>query len=210
MRWAASPAAAGYPRRVGLTVMLAVGLFVATNIDNLVTITAVIAGRRAEGLADRWTVWVGQCAGMILIVVVALLGAAGFAMLPMKYIALIGLLPIMLGINGLRHALRRGDDEGHAQAPMAAGVLGVIGLTVANGADNVAAYVPAFRRDTLPQLAVTLCVFAVGACLWCVLGGLCAAHPFSVKVIARAGRWLVPVIFILVGVGAITAGLGWR
>ena len=73
---------------------LAVGLFLATNVDNLLAATALTAAGRVDGGTDVWKVWVGQWIGMALITVLALLVARGIAAVPAKALAVIGLIPV--------------------------------------------------------------------------------------------------------------------
>ena len=188
------------------TVALAMVLFVATNVDSLLTTAASIAVNNVHGRTGTWRIWLGQCLGMAIVAVVALLAAAGFAEVSPVWLAAIGVVPILLGVKGLWEALRGGDDGG---APAAApiGVLGVVGLTLSNGTDNLAAYAPVFRDATAPQLAVTLAVFAVGAVLWCAVASWCASRRVAARAIQRVGRWLVPVVFLVVGCAAVYRGL---
>lgn len=58
---------------------------------------------------------------------------------------LFGWIPITLGVRELIRAIRaRGSGE-RVRAAVATGSSGVMGLTLANGGDNLAAYTPVFR-----------------------------------------------------------------
>jgi cadmium resistance protein CadD (predicted permease) len=68
-----------------------------------------------------------------------------------------------------------------------------------NGGDNVAAYTPVFRTSSAGDIAVTSIVFALGVALWCVAGSWLASHRKVTQAIERWGHWLVPAMFILIG-----------
>lgn len=77
---------------------------------------------------------------------------------------------------------------------------GVVGLVVADGADNVAVYTPVFRHlGPAHSVGYTL-VFAVLAAVWCVLAALLARRRTIAMTVERWGQVLVPVVFIVIGV----------
>lgn len=74
------------------------------------------------------------------------------------------------------------------------------GATVANGADNVAVYVPLLARIRGVELAVYALRFAVILLVWLVTARALAGHPLVARVLARHGDWLVPLVLIGLGV----------
>ncbi len=72
------------------------------------------------------------------------------------------------------------------------GLLGVIGVTVANGADNIAVYTPLFRALPTADTILTLVVFVVLIGVWLLAGRLIVSHPRVVLKIANIEGWLVP------------------
>ena len=109
-------------------------------------------------------------------------------------------MPLTLGLRRLVRALRARDQEDPAQAAPAAGLASVVGVTIANGGDNIAGYAPAFRVIGAGGTAITVAVFAAGIALWCLAGSRLVAYRSVIAAVQRCGRWLVPVIFILIGV----------
>jgi cadmium resistance protein CadD (predicted permease) len=79
------------------------------------------------------------------------------------------------------------------------GVVGVTALTVANGGDNIGAYTPVFRTSSADEIAVTVVVFALGVALWCAAASWLVFHRRVTQAIERWGHWLVPAVFILIG-----------
>jgi cadmium resistance protein CadD (predicted permease) len=176
--------------------------FAATNVDDLVVLTALVgAGLR------RVDVVAGQYAGVGALVAVSVVASLGLLVVPDRWVALLGLVPLGLGVRGLVRAARR---SGADAAPVATvrSWWGVAALVVTNGADNVGVYTPVFRQLGGAATAVYVGVFAVGVAVWCAVGTLLAGRAPVVRLLERAGHWLVPAVFVAVGVLVLASGLG--
>ncbi|OHX06713.1 cadmium transporter [Micromonospora sp. WMMB235] len=172
----------------------AAGVFAATNLDDIVVLTVLFVAARHNGRPRPWQIVAGQYAGIGALVAVAVVAAAGLLVVPDPWPGLLGLLPVALGVRAL--LTRRDDDEPPA---VVGSLLGVAGVTIANGADNIAVYVPVFRAlDTVTGL-IWLLVFAVLVAVWCAVAAALGGHPRVVALVGRAGHWLVPAIFIAIG-----------
>ena len=183
------------PAQIGAAAVL----FAGTNVDDLVVLSLLSASSRAAGRPRRWEIWAGQYAGVAVLAGLSLAAGRGLALLPAHWIWLLALIPLGLGIVNLAAAicsLRRGQRP---RPPSAGGPVGVTLLTVANGADNVAAYTPFFAATGAGQAAVTLVVFAVGVAVWCLAGGLLTRHARVTAAVGRYGHWILPAALILIG-----------
>ncbi|MGY0007722.1 cadmium resistance transporter [Micromonospora sp. I033] len=179
----------------------AAGVFAATNIDDIVVLTVFFVAARGTGRPRPWQIVAGQYAGIGALLAVAVVVAAGLLVVPDPWTGLLGLLPIGLGVRTL---LSR-DGEGEDEPPAVVGsLLGVAGVTVANGADNIAVYVPVFRSLDPATGLVWLLVFAALVAVWCAAAALLANHPRVISLVGRAGHWLVPAVFIALGVIILT------
>ncbi|WDZ84181.1 cadmium resistance transporter [Micromonospora cathayae] len=176
-------------------------VFAATDVDDIVVLTVLFVTARTTARPRSWQIVAGQYAGIGVLVAASAVAAAGLLVVPEPWPGLLGLLPIALGVRAL---LRRDDDEAPA---VVSGAWGVAGVTIANGADNVAVYVPVFRTLDAADAAVFLLVFVVAIGLWCAAGAWLGGHPRVIRVVERVGHWLVPVIFVAIGV-VILAGSG--
>ncbi|GGM61571.1 cadmium transporter [Micromonospora sonchi] len=176
------------------TAAAAAVVFAATDIDDIVILTLLFVTARATGRPSAWQIVAGQYLGIGGLVLVSAVVAAGLLVVPDEWTGLLGLLPIALGVRALLHR----DDED--APPVVAGTLGVAGVTVANGADNVAVYVPVFRTLGAADTAVLVLVFVVLVALWCAAGAWLGSHPRVTRLVERAGRWLVPAVFVAIGV----------
>ncbi|WP_410816040.1 cadmium resistance transporter [Micromonospora sp. 050-3] len=168
-------------------------VFAATDIDDIVILTLFFVAARTTGQPRTWEIVAGQYLGIGALALASAVIAGGLLVVPDPWTGLLGLLPIALGVRALRSS---GDDEAPA---VVAGALGVAGVTIANGADNVAVYVPVFRALGVADSAVFLLVFVLLIALWCVAGAWLGGHRRVVRLVERAGAWLVPTIFIAIG-----------
>ncbi|MEU7614425.1 cadmium resistance transporter [Micromonospora sp. NPDC049204] len=169
-------------------------VFAATDIDDIVILTLFFVAARTTGRPRPWQIVAGQYLGIGALALASAVVAAGLLVVPDPWTGLLGLLPIALGVR----ALRGSDDD---ETPtVVTGLLGVAGVTIANGADNVAVYVPVFRALGLADSAIFLLVFVLLVALWCAVGAWLGGHPRVVRLVERAGHWLVPAIFVGVGV----------
>ncbi|MEU8154873.1 cadmium resistance transporter [Micromonospora sp. NPDC048986] len=168
-------------------------VFAATDVDDIVILTLFFVAARTTGRPRTWEIVAGQYLGIGALALASAVIAGGLLVVPDPWTGLLGLLPIALGVRALRSS---GDDE---TPEVVTGALGVAGVTIANGADNVAVYVPVFRALGVADSAVFLLVFVLLIGLWCALGAWLGGHRRVVRLVERAGAWLVPTIFIAIG-----------
>jgi cadmium resistance protein CadD (predicted permease) len=183
-----------------VAVATATGLFAGTNIDDLVVLAVLNVSARAHGRPRPWQIWLGQYSGFGLLVALSLLAAAGLTVVPEGRIWLLALIPLGLGANKLI-AAGRARRRGEPMPPAApTGLVGVIGLTVANGGDNIAAYTPVFRAMDRGDAIVTVSVFVVGVAVWCGCGFWLVSHHKVGELVERSQHWIVPAVFILIAI----------
>jgi cadmium resistance transport/sequestration family protein len=181
------------------TIATAAAVFAGTNVDDIIVLTVLFLSARAEGRPRPGQIWAGQYTGIGVLVAVSAVAALGLTIVPDEWVGLLGVVPFLLGVRGLVAAIRAGDDDGPT-APVSAGTLSVAGVTIANGADNISVYTPMFRTIGVTASVITLAVFAVLIALWCLAGSWLGSHRTVIEVVRRFGRWLVPTVFVLIGV----------
>lgn len=174
-------------------------LFAATNIDDIVVLTVLCISSRATGQPRLWHIWAGQYAGFAVLIGASLAAAAGLALVPLHWLWPLGLLPLGLGLYKLAAAIRAHRAGRRASPAAVAGLIGVIGLTIVNGGDNLSVYIPVFRTSSAAEIAVIIAVFLVGIALYCQASILFAGHRAVIQAVQRWGEWIVPVVFILIG-----------
>lgn len=179
------------------TVLLSAIAFISTNIDDLFINMFFFAQYRTKEAARR--IAAGKYLGMGALTAVSLLGAYGLQMLPGKWLALLGLIPIGLGIREILSNLR-GQNE--AEEPSsAAGTLwlSMALITIANGADNIGVYLPLFAGFSFWQMGIALLVFACMTGIWCFLGKQLTSLPVLQKLLSEYKTILIPLVYILLG-----------
>jgi cadmium resistance protein CadD (predicted permease) len=168
--------------------------FVGTTVDDLVILAALFVARRTTGGTPRARVIVGgQYAGFAAILAVALVTAAGLTVVPDRWVGLLGLV--------VRQRRRdRSITRAEPRPPLASTAPRIAAITFANGADNISVFTPLFRSLHVAGslLAVGLFLTLIG--LWCAAGALLGSHRAVVATLGRVSHWLVPVVFIAVGV----------
>ncbi|MGK5518836.1 cadmium resistance transporter [Micromonospora sp. URMC 107] len=169
-------------------------VFAATDIDDIVVLTLFFVAARTTGRPRTWQIVAGQYLGIGALAVASAVVAAGLLVVPEPWTGLLGLLPVALGVRAL---LDRDADETPA---VVGSTLGVAGVTIANGADNIAVYVPVFRALGPADSAVFLLVFVVLIALWCAAGAWLGGHPRVVRLVGRVGHRLVPAVFVAINV----------
>lgn len=175
-------------------------LFAVTNADDIVVLTVLNMTSRVGGRPRGWQIWAGQYAGFTILIAASLAAAGGLAMVPTRWLWLLGLLPVGLGLYKLTAAIHARKASEPVSPAVVTGLAGVIGITIVDGSDNVSVYTPFFRTSSLAAIVLTVAVFMVGTALYCLAGSRFAAHRGLNRYIERWGQWIVPAVFILIGV----------
>ncbi len=134
------------------SVLQAVGLFLVTNIDDIIVLSLFFA--RGAGVGGTTTaILVGQYLGFGAILAASVLVAVGATtFLPEEVIAYFGLIPLLLGAYAAWRAWRgRGEDDEQKTAGKKVAVGTVAAVTFANGGDNIGVYVPVFVTVGAPR-----------------------------------------------------------
>jgi cadmium resistance protein CadD (predicted permease) len=192
-----------------LSILQAIGLFLATNIDDIIVLSLFFArGAGQRGTTVR--ILVGQYLGFVGILgaaVLVTLGAGAF--LPPEVIPYFGLIPLALGLWAAWQAWRRrhddDDDEGKIEGKKVA-IWAVAGVTFANGGDNIGVYVPVFL-NVGPAAVVAYCVvfLALVAVLVIVAKFIATRRPIA-EILERWEHILFPLVLIGLGVFILISG----
>jgi cadmium resistance protein CadD (predicted permease) len=185
--------------RIVATIATAVAMFAATDIDDAVVLVVFNISSRAAGAPKRWEIWAGQFVGIGLLVLVSFLAALGLGAVPVKWVGVLGLIPLLRGIQGLAELIRDRGVEDPDPPALARGLGSVLAITVANGGDNIALWTAAFRIMGAADALLTVAVFAVCVAVWCLVGQLAISHRGLVEAMQRSSRWLVPVVLTVLG-----------
>lgn len=171
---------------------VAAALFVSTNLDDVFVLLAFFSDTRFR---PREVV-TGQLLGILLLAAGSWALSRGATVLPPHLVGWLGIAPALLGI----WMLVRKKDEGEAQTPRGLGLLAVAGVTIANGADNVAAYVPFFAIRTTAESLVVVGVFVAMTFLWCFLAFRLVQNRTLGAPLRRWGGRVLPFVLVALGV----------
>ena len=179
-----------------MTSMLAAVIgYISTNIDDIFVIMILLSQCSRKG---RQSLIAGHFLGVGLITAISMLGAFGLQNLPLKYVGLLGLVPIVLGIKSVRE-YRKGKDEDDELPGEDVGVLGMAMITLGNGADNIGVYIPLFTGFSLMERLGAVVIFAVMTAVWVYLANTLSEFP-KVKALIRKYRHIaIPLVFFLLG-----------
>ena len=164
--------------------------YISTNIDDIFVIMILLASAGAA----KGRLIAGHFLGVGLITLISMLGAFGLQNLPLKYVGLLGFVPIALGIKAWFH---RDGEETEAKGT---GVLSMAMITLGNGADNVGVYIPLFTGFSAGERMAAVIIFAGMTALWLWLANALAEFPKIKAAIEKYKSVAIPLIFIALGV----------
>jgi cadmium resistance protein CadD (predicted permease) len=179
----------------------AVVLFSGTNVDDLLLISLFSAhARSGKGPLRRWHLWAGQYLGFGALIAASALIGRGLALAPERWLWLLALIPLGIGVVTLVNALRARSREEESHPPPPRSAWGVAMITIIDGADDLAAYTPFFAAAGAERIWVTCVMFVACVAAWCLAGGLLTSHPRVTEAIERHDWWVLPVAFIFIGI----------
>jgi cadmium resistance protein CadD (predicted permease) len=179
----------------------AVVLFSGTNVDDLLLISLFSAHARSrKGPLRNWHVWAGQYLGFGALIAASALIGRGLALAPERWLWLLALIPLCIGVVTLGNALRARSREEESHPPPPRSAWGVAMITIIDGADDLAAYTPFFAAAGAERIWVTCVMFVFCVAAWCLAGGLLTSHPRVTEAIERHDWWILPAAFIFIGI----------
>jgi cadmium resistance protein CadD (predicted permease) len=170
--------------------------FAVTNIDDAFLLTFFFAHR-----IPTWRVVAGQYAGFAAIVGISLIGVWGVLAIPHRWIRLLGVLPLAIGIKRLMQVRRTGAEPSLAGTESAGteSVVSIALVTLSNGADNISVYVPFFVIGR-SNLWLILIEYAALVALWCFVCGWLGSRSLILRSVDQWGQWAVPLVFVGLGI----------
>lgn len=178
---------------------LAVGLFVATNLDDIFVLISFYANPKFKARQ----IVAGQYLGIAALFGVSVVASLITLVIAPAYVGLLGLIPIAIGLRQLNELWRGGDDDGEDISTETGGygnIVAVSAVTIANGGDNISIYVPVFGAKPMVDIVYFGMVFIVMTGLWLALAHWLVNHRTFGEPIRRYGARLVPFAFITLGV----------
>jgi cadmium resistance protein CadD (predicted permease) len=180
---------------------LAIVLFASTNVDDVFVLVGFFSDKRFRA---RDTV-LGQFVGITALFIASVVASLLSLVIPLAYIGLLGVIPILIGAKKLFELYERRDRteeilEHHSDANRNGRVATVALMTVANGGDNIGVYTPSFATRSAREIIVIALIFAVMTALWCFVAHAIVSHPKLGSPIRRYGHRVTPVVLVALGV----------
>jgi cadmium resistance protein CadD (predicted permease) len=196
--------------QIDSSVLVVVGIgvvvFASTDVDDLLLLSAFFADPR---FSTR-SVVIGQFAGIGALVAASAIAALAAIAVPPGWVALLGLIPLGLGIQKLCQLRRDRGGDGDTLEVSEPGtrsqVLSVMAVTMANGGDNLSVYIPLFARDLrlIPTYAV---VFAVMTAVWCGVGYALVNNRIAGQHVRQYGHIALPFVLVALGLYILSGAL---
>ncbi len=203
------------------TIITSVASFASTNIDDIFILT-LFFGMPGHVIKNRQIV-AGQYVGIAILCLISILASIGLNILPSTAVSVLGLLPIAIGLGMLwkRYVKKSAtdafvtfdDDDMIANIEIAennrlfkwtrmllpVGIAKVAAVTLANGGDNLAIYIPFFANMSWTDLTLTLLIYTCLVGLWCFVAFKIAGHEKVKASLERYGHVVVPIVLIVLG-----------
>jgi len=180
---------------IWVLVAISAAAFVSTNLDNLLMLAALLAISSSRPLP----VLAGYLFATVLVVGAALVIGRVGDLIDTRYVGLLGLIPIALGLRGL-FALLRGRSQPTTERQTSAGFWRTAALILPISGDSLAVYVP-LLADTSPGLdAVATATLLVSALAFAGTASLLVSRPGLGSRVGWLGDRLMPWLMISVGI----------
>ncbi len=178
---------------------VAAGAFVGTNLDNLLLLIAMYARyERHPG-----TVTAGYFASMILIGLSALVIGKVGDFIPLGWLDMLGVVPLMMGVLALWKLFRKADpgqvDNNLTDGSRMAIMLTMVSTQISDGTDTIITFTAllADSSDKADYLILPTYLAMIG--VFSALAYYSLKHTKLGQFLGRYGQYVTPVILILVG-----------
>jgi cadmium resistance protein CadD (predicted permease) len=181
---------------------IGIAAFIASNIDDTFILILLFSSLRFQ----TRHIFIGQFLGIAVLIMISALGSLIAVVLPTFLIALMGLIPIAIGIKRLVELQERNQITGKnkiLQDNKRQGfisLLTVSGITISNGGDDIGVFTPLFAKyNTVGEVTTVVTIFMTMTLVWCILTYYFVNHPLIATRIQRIGNIITP--FVLIGLG---------
>jgi cadmium resistance protein CadD (predicted permease) len=181
---------------------IGIAAFIASNIDDTFILILLFSSLRFQ----TRHIFIGQFLGIAILVMISALGSLIALVLPPFLVALMGFIPIAIGIKRLVELKERNqitrknkilqDDKRQGFISL----LTVSGITISNGGDDIGVFTPLFAKyNTVGEVTTLVTIFMAMTLVWCIFTYYFVNHPLIVTRVQRFGNIITP--FVLVGLG---------
>ena len=185
------------------TILTSIATFIATGIDEIIVLTIIfVEVKNAKDIRD---VYIGQQISMIVLLLISLLAAFGFAHIPNEYVGLLGIIPLAEGMRILFD--RNYDDDDYEEKDVLQRlkkyrslIVSIALIAIAGGAEELSIYIPYFASLDTTNLIVAVITFNVLVPVWCTMCRKISSLKHVQNTVEKYEKILVPVVFIGLGI----------
>jgi len=175
------------------TLLLVSVAYGATNVDNLLIMATLAAGR-----ASRNAVITGFVLASFAVLLISTLATFIADVLPASTLGYLGFVPISIGVY-LLFASSTSDDDTTGATTGATTWPAITALLLANSSDTIFALGPLFAESEDSARIGLVAGFVVIAAIWLVLILTVSSRVARSTTLGRLGHWLAPWMMILIG-----------
>jgi cadmium resistance protein CadD (predicted permease) len=184
--------------------LLGIGIaaFIASNIDDTFILILLFSSLRFQ----TRHIFIGQFLGIAVLIMISALGSLIALVLPPFLVALMGLIPIAIGIKRLvelqerNQITRKNKTLQDSKRQGFISLLTVSGMTISNGGDDIGLFTPLFAKyNTMGEVTTLVSIFMALTLVWCILAYYFVNHPLIATHIQRFGKIITPLILVVLG-----------
>jgi len=180
---------------IGVTI----GAFIGTNLDNLFLLAAMYSRYARHAMM----VTCGYLTGMVLVAGITILVGELGDMIPLAYLGLLGLIPMLMGVLALWKLFRENQPDENTGIASAASRLSVffalLTIQLSNSMDSILTFSVLFADSATEADYLVAPTFFAMTIVFSGLAYYSVKHPRLSGVLSRYGRYITPFILILVG-----------
>lgn len=179
--------------------------FVATNIDDLFLLMIFFANKDYKNNQ----IFIGQYLGVSFLILISLLGYFFKFIVPMSFIGLLGIFPIIIGIKSLIDLKNRDEEDEIDENLKSKGssIVTVAFVSFINGGDNIGVYTPLFATLGIYQSFVIVVIFMIMIGIWCLISQYLTNHRVIGDKIKNYGHLIFPFVLIALGISIIFSNI---
>lgn len=185
------------------TILTSIATFIATGIDEIIVLTIIFV--EVKNAKDVKDVYIGQQISMIVLLLISLLAAFGFAHIPSEYVGLLGIIPLAEGIRILFD--RNYEDDDYEEKDVLQRlkkyrslIVSIALIAIAGGAEELSIYIPYFASLDTTNLIVSVVIFNILVPVWCTVCRKISSLKHVQNTVEKYEKILVPVVFIGLGI----------
>lgn len=199
------------------TIKIGLAVAVATTFDDNIYLTAFFSEVNRTFRPKH--IVVGELLGFTALIAVSLAGFLMGQAIPSTWTGLLGILPILIGLNNLLN-LNKDDSDEDKSANLKRNskfrgfdsrqrslweiirdpqTYRVSAVTISNGGNNLGIYIPLFASSSVQNLTVIIPVCYVIVCCWLFMSYTLTHQPGIAFILSRYARKIFPFVLMWLG-----------